>query len=377
MKLLDRYISRKFLFILAFALIAFLSIFIIVDLVERLSDYIDRKVPPVIVASYYFYYVPFAIVLVMPIAMLLASMFSMGQLSKDNELTAMKASGVSLYRILAPVFVIGLVVSIGMMAFAEIVVPVANQRKAEIKNEYIDRLPKTLPTRLSNLYLQEYLGSEGNLVAGRDEHKNGNSRRVFIGFYDSREQQAKKISIQEYDGVFIIHRIDANTMAWDAVDSVWIARDGYEREFRGEQEFATKFDSLALSQLTFTPEALTKVQREPEEMSYLELKRFIAEVSNNGGDPQRWMVDLYLKFSFPFANFIIVLFGAPLASGRVKSGGAVGLALTLVIAFLYFGTVKTGQSLGQNGSIDPMVGAWLGDVIFLVAGVLVLIRARK
>ncbi|RIK60026.1 hypothetical protein DCC62_28415, partial [candidate division KSB1 bacterium] len=191
MRLLDRYLIQKFLFILAFSLVAVISIFIIIDLVERLSDYIDRQVPAVVIVSYYFYFIPYIIVLMLPIAMLLASMFSIGQLGKYNELTAMKSSGISMYRILAPIFGLALFVSLLMLAFAEIVMPEANQRKAELKSQYIDRLPRNLPTRLSNLYLQERLPEQQNGAPANG----GRSRRVFIGYYNAADSSANKISI--------------------------------------------------------------------------------------------------------------------------------------------------------------------------------------
>lgn len=368
MRLLDRYLIKKFFFTLSFPIIAFISIFIVIDLVERLSDYIDRDVPGLIIASYYFYFTPYIIVLMFPIAMLLAALFSIGQLSKYNELTAMKASGVALYRILAPVYIVAFLLSLGLMLFAEKVVPVANQRKAEIKDRHMDRMPQNLPARLSNIYLQDHTQTTETAAPNA-------SRRVFIGFFNAETQTAEKVSIQDYEGVFIVHRIDANALRWQ--DSTWHALHGYERAFTDGSEVATKFDTLPLPKLFFTPEVLNKVQKIPEEMSFGELQQFITEVANNGGNPERWLVDLYLKISFPFANFIIVLFGAPLAVGRMRSSGAVGVALTLVIAFLYFGTVKMGQTLAQNGTLAPIVGAWMGNTIFFVAGLFVLVRARK
>lgn len=380
MRLLDQYISRKFFFNLIFALTAFASIFITVDLVEALSDYIDKRVPAMVIASYYFYFLPYIIVLTMPVAMLLASMFSVGQLSKYNEITAMKAAGQSLYRILLPILTIAFLASGLMLLFAEKVVPVANQRKIEIKQHYIERVPQNLPSRLSNLYFQESVGQD----TARQNGKTANAvRRVFIGYYDEATKTAQKISIQNYSGIFIVERIDALRMRWEERDDssrggVWEILQGYHRRFEGEREaVATRFDSLAMPELSFTPQVLTKVQKEPEEMSYGELQKFIDEVARNGGNPERWLVDLYLKISFPLANFIIVLFGAPLAASKVRSSGAVGVALSLVVCFLYFGTVKTSQSMGQNGTLEPLLAAWLGNLIFLFAGAVILVKARK
>jgi lipopolysaccharide export system permease protein len=385
--LLDQYVSKKFILNLIFSLTAFASIFITVDLLEALSEFIDRKAPAIVVASYYFYYLPYIIILSMPVAMLLASMFSIGQLSKHNELTAMLAAGRSLYRILLPLFAIGLLISAAMLLFAEKVMPIANQRKAEIKQRYIERIPRNLPARLSNLYFQE---SADSAVAQNTESapqlQSTPVRRIFIGYYDEANKIAQKVSVQEYQGIFITARVDALQMHWQEAAysktsagraGVWEMVQGYRRQFNGANETAVRFETLAMPELSFTPQVLTKVQKDPEEMSYAELQHFIREVARNGGNPDRWLVDLYLKISFPLANFIIVLFGAPLAAGRVRSGGAVGVAVSLVICFLYFGTVKTSQSMGQNGTLDPLLAAWLGNLIFLAAGLAIVAKARK
>jgi len=358
MRLLDLYIAKRFASNVIFSLLAFICIFIVVDLIEHLSDFIDKHVPLLTATAYYFYFLPFIIVLTMPVAMLLASMFAIGQLSRYNELAAMQSSGISLYRIVAPLLTIGLLVSASVFFFGEHIMTVANQRKAEINQLYIQRLPRNLPSRLTNLYLQE-----------------STNRRVFIGFFNSQTGVGSKVSIQTYDGIFVVKRLDAAEMRW--LDEGWELINGYEREFLLEGEIARKFAALTLNDLAFTPRVLATVQKAPEEMSYAELKQFIAEVARNGGDPARWEVDLYLKISFPLANFIIVLFGAPLAAGRVRSGGAVGVGLSLIICFLYFGAVKTGQSMGQNGTLNPIIGAWAANVFFLMAGVVVLIKARK
>jgi lipopolysaccharide export system permease protein len=383
MRLLDQYVSRKFLFNLIFALTAFISIFITVDLVEGLSDYIDKKAPAVVIASYYFYYMPYIIVLTVPVAMLLSAMFGVGQLNKYNEIAAMKAAGQSLYRILSPILIIGFLVSALMLIFAEKVVPVANQRKAEIKHHYIERVPQNLPARLSNLYFQESVAQGSRHSEAPFPHAlNSHIRRVFISHYDEAAKMANKVSIQTYNGVFITERIDARQMRWKDLavgqkPGYWELFHGYRRHFDGDREIASAFDSLAMPELSFTPQMLTEVQKDPEEMSYTELKQFITEVARNGGNPERWLVDLYLKISFPFANFIIVLFGAPLAAGKMRSGGAVGVAMSLVTCFLYFGTVKTAQSLGQSGTLHPLIAAWLGNLIFLVAGLWILVKVRK
>jgi lipopolysaccharide export system permease protein len=360
MSILDRYITRRFLQTLLFALVAFTVIYLVVDGVENLDDYIDREVPRPVIAMYYAYYVPYVIVLVFPVAMLLSSLLSIGDLARHNELLAIKSSGVSLYRTLAPVLAAGFLLSLVVMYFGERIVPVTNQRKAELKRRYVDRIPQRVPRRVTNIYYQD-----------------APTRRLFIGYYNARTNHARKVSLQETgpDGSKVLRRFDAPEMVW--ADSVWVMLDGYLRELNDGVVKAVAFDSLAQPELSLRPDQVAKVEKKPEEMSYEELQAFIEEVRRNGGDTERWLVDLYLKISFPFANFIIVLLGVSLASNKRRSGMAMAFGLSLFIIFFYFGFIKLGQTLGHNGTLDPLLSAWLGNLVFFVAGVWILIKARK
>ncbi|MCA9731768.1 MAG: LPS export ABC transporter permease LptG [Deferribacteres bacterium] len=357
-RLLDRYIAQKFIVNILFALTTFIVIFVVIDAVEKLSVFLDRGAPLLVVAQFYIYYIPYIVVLTSPIAMLLAAMFCIGQLSKYSELVAMKASGISLMRIFTPLFVTSLIVSIFFIYFGEVVVPRANSLKEDIKSEYLDKNSLRGPRRVTNLAL-------------RDE--NGN--RIFIGNYDIRQKNARKISIMTLKDNTIITRIDAEKMEWQ--DSTWILQNTIIRTFKSDSETAKHFDRYLPREFHFKPEDFGSVQKKPEEMSYEELQVFIAEVKRNGGDPDRWLADLYLKIAFPFANFIIVLFGAPLAAGRARSTGALGIALSLLFCFLFFGTIKMGQTLSQTGYLHPFLGAWLGNGIFAIAGVILLGRAPR
>lgn len=358
MRILDRYIARRFASYILFSLFAFVCIFIIIDAVEKLSDYIDRDVPLYIILQYYVAYIPEVVTLAMPIAMLLGSIFCVGTLSKYNEILAMKASGISLYRILSPVFLMALGISVFMIYFVETAVPAANTRRAEIKGKYIDRHERFLTAQISNLYI-----------------KDTDTRRIFIAYYNAPERTARNINILTFDGIRIVHRIDAETMVWE--DGKWILHNVYVRDLSNGKELVYKTDKMDFPGQGLDPVELGAIQKNPLEMNYAELEKFIAEVQRNGGDPDRWLVDLYLKIAFPFANLIIVLFGAPLAASRTRSTGAAGVALSLIICFAYFLTIKGGQTFGQTGVLPPLVAAWLGNGLFLVGSGIILYKAPK
>jgi len=358
MKILDRYLIKQFLNVLGFAIIAFIIIFVVVDLVENLDQFIDKQVPRPIVARYYFYYLPYIIILVLPVALLLSSLFSIGQLAKFNELTAMKASGISLYRVAAPLLVLAFLWSFFALAFGELVMPLANQKKFEIKRLFLDRIPPNIFYRRSDLYVLE-----------------GRNTRVRIGYFDGVKKVAHQVSVQYFQDDRLHRRIDVRKMYWQ--EGRWILEDGFVRDFSDDTETLQPLVRWERSDFSFTPEDLAKIHKQPEEMGYFELREFIDKIRRVGGNPQKWLVDLRLKISFPFSNFIIVLFGIPLAYNRRRSGAAVGFGISLTICFIFFGLVKTGQTLGHNGTLPPFWAAWLSDLIFLAIGLALMLKAPK
>ncbi len=358
MKILDKYISKKFLGVVVFALIAFISIFIVVDLVEKLDTFIKHDVPKIIVLQFYLYSMPFIIVITLPVAMLLASLFSMGNLARRNEIIAMKSSGLSLYRILLPLFIISFIISTGALVFGEYVMPRASEKKEFITDEYLEKEKESWRKRINNLYMQH-----------------DQDRRISMRYFHATKETGYGVSIKKFADQELVYRIDARKMVWE--DSVWVLYDGYERSFNNDIETAVSFQQKTLQDENLTPKDFSKVLKLSEEMSYKELKAFIQEVRTNGGDPNQWLVDLYLKISVPFASFIIVLFGAPLSSRKRRGGAMTGFGISLAICFVYFGIVKTFQAMGHNGHIQPFFAAWVANFIFGFGGIIALYKAPK
>jgi lipopolysaccharide export system permease protein len=358
MFILDIYIIKKFFGTLIFAVIAFIVIFMIVDLIENLDKFLDMQVERIIIIKYYFLYVPYIVSLTLPVGMLLSSLFAVGQMTRYNELIAMKSAGISLYRILASLFVVGLLISVSAIFFAEFVVAKTNSIRLDIYREKVKKIPKTISQKRSNIYLQE-----------------SKNRKVIINYYDGEKNVAYRVHIQDFSGNALVQRIDAPTMVWES--GRWTLEKGVKRKFNGDIEEVEKFDKLSLVNFSFKPTDLFDVQKKPEEMNYMELKEFTDRLQAIGGSTKRWIVDLNMKISYHFANFIIVLFGAPLASSKRRSGAALGVAISLIICFIYFGFVRAGQILGYNGIIPPVFSAWMGNFFFLSIGIYILIKAKK
>jgi lipopolysaccharide export system permease protein len=359
MRILDRYLIRRFLFILCFALLAFIVIFVIVNLIEKLDDFIDNKVPGLIVAEYYLYSLPYIVILTLPVATLLASLFSIGSLAKANEIVAMKSSGLSLYRILVPLLVVGFFISVAAIFFSEFVLPPASEKREYLTDEYLEKQRERWRKRINKVYLRD---AQGRIISMR--------------YYRTLEKTGHVVRVSEMDGQKLLSRIDARRMEWE--DSLWVLYDGYIRYFHDDDvEQVKKFDRLVLRDTSLTPDDFAKILRSPEEMSFRDLLVFINEIRRSGGDPAKWLVDLHLKIAIPFANFIIILFGAPLSSRKRRGSAATGFGISLAIVFIYFGITKTAQTLGHIGFLPPLFAAWIANILFGGAGLMVLIKTRK
>lgn len=360
MRIIDRYIAKKFFTVLMFTTLAFIAIFIVVDLIEHLDKFLSSDAPTSYTFIYYLYYIPYIITLTLPVNMLLSSLFSLGSMAQYNELISCLSSGISLYRLVLPLLLIGLMVSIVAGVGAETLVPKANRARLDIYRHEIRNQPR------------EPLGTQRQIsVQDRGE------RQMSIEFYNGRKKRANKVNLVWRKGNEITARWDIRYMEWNPDSSGWLMHHVIQRTFEDSVEHIRQVDTLWYTDTQVFPEDLLDLEIKPEEMTYLELERFVAKMESLGADARKWKVDLNMKISYPFANFIIVLFGAPLASRKRRSGPALGFALALLISFIYFVFVRTGQVLGHGGSLSPFLGAWIGNMIFGAGGILLMLGARK
>lgn len=359
-KILDRYLSREFLKALFFSLIAFVLIFILVDVFEKIDIFIDARAPYPLVVLFYIYQVPFITILTLPVAMLLASMATISQMSRHHEIVAMKAAGLSIYRIFAPLLILGFLISLSVMIIGETVVPYTNQKKGNLERIQIKRQNVQEPGFRYNLL---YDGTKG--------------RQYFIKKYDITKETMDSVSIfQVNQQNRILQRIDAAKGIWTGRS--WLLESVIIRRF--QQDGTEISDSLLKYKLTDAdenPTSFTKRELLPDEMGFVELRQYIDRLKRSGGNVQQSIVDLYLKISFPFANFIILLFGLPLLSNSRKSSATSGFALSLLICFVFWGLLQTGRALGHSATLSPVLAAWLPNIIFGVIGAFLLYRAPK
>lgn len=359
MIILKNYLKKRFLELFGYCLLGVLMIFLVVDLIENIDKFMDRQVSWSIIFKYYGYYIPYILVLIMPVATLLATVFSVGTLARHNELVAMKGLGFSLYQVIGTLLFMGLMVGIFNFVMAEGIVPPANRQREEIEWEYLKRRANRSEQRILDIEIQE-----------------PPDKIVVIGYYDQKMQKAGRIKIESYQNHHLVSRIDAAIMFWNGQQ--WVINEGYKRIFRDEIEIeAEPIDKPLYFNFRFTPKELQSTQIKPEELSIRELYQFTKRIRDSGGEVKQWMTDLHLRFAYPLSNLFIVLLSVPLAYNRRKKSIAVGFGISLIIVFFYFGIIKMGQTLGHSGSVAPLISAWMGNIIAGVGGIVTLAFVRK
>ncbi len=364
MRRLDGYIVRQFSKALGLGLMAFLLIFVVVDFFEKVGDFIDKDTAAWTIAQLYIFKIPYILILILPVAMLLASLFSLGRLSRDNELTAMLASGIPLPRILLPLFLLGALISVGSYYFGDRIVTRSNLALEDLQRHEVNREPRA--TQSVRRFVHK-ISEDGTLY--------------WAEAYYVSQQRFENLVLLRYDGSRLREYTTARHAYWSG--DHWQLVEGYRHLFpRGAgrerpEAGSFRFEHLDMETLTETPDDFSKDEKNPEAMDYGELRHYILTQSRSGEDTDRLWVDLHVKASFPWANLVIVLLGGALSATKRRISMAAGFGLTVGIAFVYMIFLRLGLSLGHNQTLPPLLAAWVANILFLLVGLVLLARASR
>jgi lipopolysaccharide export system permease protein len=356
MPVLDRYIAREFLLTFCFVLLTFLCLFLIIDFFERSRMFLSNNATIPQILSYHLYTLPSMMALLMPACVLLAALITFGLFSRNHEIVAMKANGISLYRIARPVLAFSLVVCGLNFLLNEYVTPAANWRSEQI------------------VYAEIQKNKEwGSFKQNQIWYKSQNAIYNFKLFV-AAENRLKGVTINYLDPQFHLSaRIDAREAIWK--DDRWELRDVLRTTF-AEKEFPTfeRLPSLAVD-IAEKPEDFRVVQKSAEQMGFRELRNFIRKLRQDGYDATRYETDLHCKIAFVFVSLIVALIGVVFPMRSERSGGiAWGIGIGAIVGFSYYIVFSFTRSLGSSGTLPPVVAAWAANFIL---GVVALAMFRK
>ena len=354
-RLLSRYVVRTFTTTFLLLVLGLPLLFIIADVTDNIDTYMERGVTGGKLLLNYLYQLPLFIQYSFPIAALIATVFTIGGMTRHQELTAAKAGGVSFYRIFLPIAAISVLLSAAAFGLGELT-PITLQKRAVLMG---DQTAVRFGPRVNFVYQTE---REGVLTARRLDAPAGELSQVVL------ERNARG----ERPGM---HRI-AERATWTAKHG-WKLERGYVRELHADgREVTTHFDSLRVPGLVEAPDDLLGEPKAPEAMGYREMSRFVGAIERSGGDANPLRVERGQKLAIPVAVIVIIIFGAPLATSSQRGGAAYGVGISLGITILYLLLFRVGKALGSSGAIDPMIAAWGPNILFLVAGLALMTRVR-
>ncbi|MGQ0538319.1 MAG: LptF/LptG family permease [Gemmatimonadaceae bacterium] len=356
---LDRYVFLEFAKIFVATALGFPIITQIFDLTDNIDKYLNRNLESGAIALSYLYWLPDTMRLVLPAAVLFATVFSIGALTRHSEVTAAKASGISFHRLTLPIY-IGAVLAVGLTYVLTEVAPHGNRRRADLLQERVwmgrgERANFAFAAEHGRVYKVTSLNANYGSVQALEIERRG----------------------RPADASYPTYVLSAENGAWDAKQKSWTLRQGTLHVLSAVDRNVTfQFDSVRDAQLVERPEELLAVPPAPEEMNYAELGRFIGALERSGGDTRKLRVDRALKLAIPVTCVIIALFGAPLATSTQRGGTAYGIGVSLATTIIFLLLIQLTRAIGGNGLAAPELAAWLPNAVFGLGGIVMVARVR-
>ena len=349
MKILQRHILMEFGKVLFITVLSLAFLLLIIDIVENSDKLIEHSVPLKAAARFYIFKVPSMVNEIFPMAVLLSVLLSLGLLNRHGEITAIKASGIGLARILYPLVMAGLVISATVMVMNETITLWANRSVDSIEKKYL-RQKEAL-----------HLGREGAWLASGNAIYN-------IKNVDIKRKTLQGISVYEFIRPFALEkRISADSARFkdQGQGQGWVADSVTVTQVTGmavEKAVVRDFVFTALK----GPEEFSDFERSYKKMGWIELGNYIRALKKEGYDTSRYRVELYSKISYPFVNLIMVLVAIPFAlkTGR-GSGISAGIGISIMISVGYWVIFGFARSLGQAGILPPLLSAFFPDIVFI------------
>ena len=348
-KKIDLYILRRFIVRVLFLIIMIASVILLTNFVEMIDNFIDAQMNSNEIFNYYLLTLPMIISYALPMSMTIGSALLILSYIKNNELLAIRSLGLNYFRFTAPIILFSFFISIFHFYFENSIVSDSNHLRNKIIKKY-------------NLKKKNYNNKLRNFVEDIDKNK-----FIMIMNYNNKKQTAYNITIKEInDDNNIINRFDSEKMIWNDKTKTWDFKKLNYRNWNDNQlKFQKIINDTSIALKNITPIYLITELITPEEMDYFELNKFINIKKNNSVNTNKWEVGLHHKISYAFSSVILTILTIILSLALKSSNTSYGIGLSLIIITLYYTIIILGKNLGIEGALNPILSAWLANIIFL------------
>jgi lipopolysaccharide export system permease protein len=358
MRIITRYLAREFTLNFFLGLGAFSATYLIVEFFERINAFVYNNAPWPLIGAYFLNKFPFMLFQVAPAAVLLSSILTLGMMSRHNEVMALKSGGVGLWSLTHPILgVVGLIF-LTLLGMNEYIVPYANQTARIISDLIIHKKKPTETFKQSQIWIH------------------GKQTIYNVQLYHPEKNLLEGITLYRFSPQFeLLERVDARSAQWK--DGKWVLAEASVTDFTQQGVAVRKnYRQLTLS-LPETPLDFRVAEKNPNEMNFRELKEYVRKIERDGYNASTYRTALYACISFPFISVIMAFLGIPLALRKERGAGlALGIGYSILISFIYLVVYSFILELGKVGSLPPVAAAWLGNIIFAMVGVYLLLSVR-
>ena len=359
MRIITRYLLREFLWVLGIILVSYELIYLTVDFIEKIDNFLAAGVPFNRIVYFFLMSSPYILFNLAPVALLVSILISVGLLVRHNEIAAIKAAGVSIYRLALPILGASIVVGFFMFGLSEVIIPYSSAKANVIWSVEVTKKQDTSTGRFENVWFK----GEGIIYNFR--------------VYDSRANTLTGVSLYRINKKFSLReRIEATEARW--VNDRWVFYDGVVKTYHQNGQLEVKSFDKAVFDLPEMPQDFMKSTRSAEEMDFRSLYQYANQIEAEGHNPVRYRVDLHLKIAFPLICLVMAMIGLPLAFWSEKGVGiALSIAIGVGISFVYIVFLGLSRSLGYTGLLTPIIAAWLPNLFFLPLGFMLFYLVRR
>jgi lipopolysaccharide export system permease protein len=360
LKLIDKYIIRKFLGTFFFCIVLILTIAVVFDFAEKIDNFMEKQAPvKAIIFDYYFNFIPYFAMLFAPLFVFIAVIFFTSKMAVSTEIIAILNCGMSFRRLMWPYFLSAFIIASFTFVLTNYVIPKANLVRMEFEDKYYHSSNKRIP--VENIH---------RMVA--------KNTYVFMGTFSALTQRGQNFTIEKIsDNGYLESKLSAMSVSYDTTKQKWTALNYYIRDIKGNQEIITKGKEIDTT-LTITPKDFSRDPDFVGTMTSRELDDYINLLRLQGSDELKlFLIEKYRRFANPFAVFILTLIGVSLSSRKIRGGIGMNIGIGLGLSFSYILFLQFASQFCLKGNLGPMLAMWIPNIIYSVIALVLYKLAPK
>jgi LPS export ABC transporter permease LptG/LPS export ABC transporter permease LptF len=364
-RILDEYVLREFVNTFLLVLTSFVLLLLVFTFFDLVGDILRNRIPLAIVGEYLINLTPSQIYQITPLAVLIAVLVTFGVLNRNSEIVAMKATGISLYRLVIPIFFIAAILAVSLFLSDQFYLPQANRRQEALRSVIKGRPPQT------------FLHPEQKWIFGQKPNPGEPEKIFYYQFFDPDANEFANISIFEFDPTTfnLTRRVFARRAVWDPLAGSWRFEDGWMRDIHGADVTAYKtFTRASFPEIHVAPDYFKKEALQSQEMNFGQLRRYIRDLGQSGFDTMRLRVALWNKLTYPLVAVVMAMLGIPFALSMGRRGSLSGIALAIALALAYWVVNGLFDAMGSVNYLPAALAAWASVVLFGLLGGYLLLR---